>query len=102
MAITLRVRNTGSESLGTTSAAIVRDIHVDSGTVTQTTVPLPDIGPGEEVEVGGKGFLTVDTNFGTEHRIEIVLDSNNQIAESNENDNLFSGGLVYTLEQGSC
>ncbi len=101
MSITLRLQNTGSESLGTTSAAIVRDIHVDSGTETETIIPIPDIEAGDEIEVTG-GFLTVETNFGTQHRIEIELDANNDITESDEGDNLFSGGLEYTLEQGSC
>jgi hypothetical protein len=101
MNITLRLQNTGSDSLGTSSAAIVRDIHVDSGTVTETTIPVPDISPGESVEVTG-GFLTVETNVGSTHRIEIQLDANEQITESDEGDNLFSGGLEYTLGQGSC
>lgn len=100
MSITLRLRNDGAEALGTTSAAIVRDVHIDSGARTETIVPIPDIAAGQSIEVSG-AFLTVDTNFDSRHRIEIVLDSNGQIAESNENDNFFSGN-EYTLGRGGC
>jgi hypothetical protein len=100
MNITIRVRNTGTDSLGTSSTAIIRDVHVDSGLTTETSLPIPDLGPGESREIGG-AFLTVDTNFDSTHRIEIVLDASAQITESDEGDNTFTVS-DYTLAKGSC
>ncbi len=101
MNITLRLTNTGTEALGTTSAAIIRDVHIASGNTTETIMPVPDIGPGETVEVTG-GALTVNVYIDEQHRLEIELDANQEITESNEGDNVFSGGLEYTLARGNC
>jgi hypothetical protein len=46
-------------------------------------------------------FLSVDTNFDSEHRIEIILDAKNNIAEINEGDNIHETAR-YTLTKGTC
>jgi hypothetical protein len=101
MRITLKLQNNGTEALGSGSAAIVRDVHPGSGTRTETTIPIPDIAPGTAVDVTGDFFITVDTNFDSVHRIEVILDINSQITESNEGDNSYTSA-DYTLAKGSC
>lgn len=78
----------------------VRDVHVASGTVTQTTAgAFGEIQPGQTVRVGPIP-LTVSTYFEEDHRLEIRLDPNNQIAETNEGDN--QNNLNYRLLKGGC
>jgi hypothetical protein len=102
MEFTIRVRNDGSEAMDSTAAALIRDTHIDSGTVTETQAGIPALGPGESTEITGV-FLTVETNFAARHQIQVILDSNNEIDETNEDDNASrAGALEYTLEQGDC
>lgn len=78
----------------------VRNIHVTSGTVTQTTQGVfPEIQPGQTVRVGPIPF-TESTFFEEEHRLELTIDPNNQIPETTETDNV--GRLTYRLSKGSC
>ncbi|MEM6284594.1 MAG: SH3 domain-containing protein, partial [Chloroflexota bacterium] len=98
MEISVSIRNEGSESMGRSAALRVVDTHVDSGTRTETTAPIPDIGPGETRTVEGI-FLTVETNFDATHRIQVILDANNEIGETNEGDNSSRAeALEYTLD----
>lgn len=100
MEIRVPVRNEGSEDMDGTAALIVRDTHIDSGTVTQITAPIPQLDADESRTVEDI-FLTVETNFDSRHRIEIILDSNNEVAETNEGDNASRvDALEYTLEKG--
>jgi uncharacterized protein YraI len=102
MTIRVSVRNDGSSGMESNAAMQIRDIHVDSGTVTEVTAPIPQLGAGETTTVDNI-FLTVDTNFGTTHRIQVVLDSNSQISENNEDDNASRAeALEYTLDPGDC
>ena len=101
MSFRIPIRNTGTDSFGTTGAVVIRDVHIDSGAVTETRAPVPDLPGGGEATIDGV-FLTVETNFDTRHRIEVVLDANNEIAESNENDNSFSGNEYTLNNEGGC
>lgn len=70
-----------------------------NGLVTRTTGAFPEIDPGKTVNVGPIP-LTVDTNWGQQHTLVVILDPNNQIAETNEGDN--RNEHRYTLARGSC
>lgn len=69
------------------------------GLVTRTTGVFPEIDPGQTVNVGPIP-LTVDTNWGEEHTLAVILDPNNQIPETNEGDN--RNEIKYTLARGTC
>ncbi|MBZ0298292.1 MAG: SH3 domain-containing protein [Anaerolineae bacterium] len=69
------------------------------GSVTRTTGSFPEIDPGKTINVGPIP-LTVDTNFGVEHTLALILDPNNSIPETNEGDN--RGERKYTLSKGDC
>ena len=78
----------------------VRNVHVASGTVTQTTQgAFPEIQPGQTVRVGPIPF-TESTFFEEEHRLELTIDPNNQIPETTNDDN--TGRHTYRLLKGSC
>lgn len=78
----------------------VRDIHVATGTVTQTTVgAFPSVQPGQTVQVGPIP-LTVSTYFEEDHRLELRIDPNNQVPETNENDNV--NAITYRLQKAGC
>jgi hypothetical protein len=55
---------------------------------------------GESIELPAL-FLSVDTNFDSEHRIEVILDSSSNIVETNEADNIHESAR-YTLTKGAC
>lgn len=95
----IQVINNGSESLGSQSSVVVRDVHIGSNTFTEARTTIPNLEAGATAELGLT--LRVDTNFDSAHRFEIYLDSDNQVAESNEGDNR-SVSSDYTLEKGSC
>lgn len=69
------------------------------GLVTRTVGVFPEIDPGQTVNVGPIP-LTVDTNWGEEHTLAVILDPNNQIPETNEGDN--RNEIKYTLARGTC
>ncbi len=78
----------------------VRNVHVASGTVTQTTVgAFPPIQPGQTVQVGPIPF-TESTYVEEDHRLELRIDPNNQIPETNENDN--QNAITYRLQKAGC
>lgn len=102
MQFTIRVRNEGSEGMERPAAVRIVDTHPDSGTRTETQASIPALGAGESTEITGI-FLTVETNYDARHQIQIILDSNNEIQETNEDDNASrAGALEYTLERGDC
>lgn len=93
------IENNGTTATLSGGTISVRDVHVASGTTTQTTVGSFPVLP-----VGGQFTaiipLTVSTYFDEEHEIWVVLDANANVQESNENDNIST--LRYVLSKGSC
>ncbi len=93
------VENNGTAATLSGGTISVRDVHVASGTTTQTTVGSFPILP-----VGGQFTavipLTVSTYFDEEHEIWVVLDANGNVQETNENDNIST--LRYVLNKGAC
>ena len=101
MAFRINVENTGTSAFGSTATVVIRDVHIDSGTVTETRAPVPDLPAGGEASIDGI-FLTVETNFDTQHRIEVILDADNQLSETNEDDNRSSGNEYTLTNEGGC
>ncbi len=97
MTINIRYENNGPDPMPGSAAVVVRDVHPDSGTVTETRGPLEDLGGYAIAEV--EVFLTVDTNFNSDHYIEVILDADGQISENDEDDNRFRTD-DYELDDG--
>lgn len=95
--VSFTVRNDGSEALGSESSIAIRDIHVASGSIIENRITLGNLGAGEQADFEVQ--LRVDIYFNEGHRIEVILDADNQVSESNEDDNRSSTD-EYTLEQG--
>jgi hypothetical protein len=98
---TLRIQifNAGTAATSSSGAITVQDLHQGSGAVTgSTTGTFPTLNPGESFESVMR--LTVDTFYNETHRLIILADAFNQVAESNEFDN--SRTVDYTLQQAAC
>jgi len=97
--ITLRITNFGTGSTSSSGAIAVQDVHTATGTIAATTSGgFPILAPGQSFDATIP--LTVSTFFNEAHRISIVIDSLNQVAETNESDN--SVVRDYTLQKASC
>jgi hypothetical protein len=97
--IFINITNAGTSTTSSGFSVTVTDTHIASGTVTQTTVgAVPALEPGANFV--SLVYLTVDTFFDEEHRINVVVDSGNAVNETNETDNTFS--TTYTLARGGC
>lgn len=97
--ILINVQNTGTGPTNSSGSLRVLDRHIASGTTNATTVGgFPVLQPGESFVVATA--LTVDTYFDEEHLVEIELDINNEVLETNEGDNI--GSITYTLQPGNC
>lgn len=97
--ILINITNNGTARTSTPVTVLFRDVHVPSGQVQTSFVrDLPQLDPGQNFVLGGP--MTISTFFNEEHRIEVILDSNNQISETNETDNLLS--VNYVLQPGTC
>lgn len=70
-----------------------------SGAVERTAGAFPEIDPGQTISVGPIP-ITISVNFEEEHRLRLTIDPNNQIAETNESDNVRE--LSYRLARGGC
>ena len=70
-----------------------------NGLVTRTSGSFGEIEAGKTVKVGPIP-LTVDTNWGADHTLTLIIDPNNAIAETNEDDN--RGSRTYELGRGDC
>ena len=70
-----------------------------NGLRTETVGAFGEIDPGQTRNFGPIP-LTVDTNHGVEHTLTVIVDSNNAIAELNEDDN--RNNKKYTLQRGAC
>ncbi len=100
VAFYIRVQNNGQVALGSGWEIYIRDIHVASNAMSEFRATFDSIPAGEWIELPAL-FLSVDTNFDSEHRIEIILDAKNNIAEINEGDNIHETAR-YTLTKGTC
>jgi uncharacterized protein YgiM (DUF1202 family) len=97
--ITVRVTNFGSGSTSASGSIAVQDVHTATGTIAGTTSGgFPILAPGQTFDATIP--LTISTFFNEAHRITIVIDSLNQIAETNEGDNVVVRD--YTLQKAAC
>ena len=97
--IEVTVRNNGSAA--TTSGGVVRvtDSRHDGAQPTSTDLGFGVLAAGGTQRVFG--HLTTSTYYGELHNINLRLDANNQVPESNENDNLHATA-PYILVRGDC
>jgi uncharacterized protein YgiM (DUF1202 family) len=93
------VANLGTTPTTAPGLVTVQDIRAADGTVQQTTSgAFPIIQPGQTFRVDMR--LTVSTWFNEQHRLIITVDPGNQIAETNEGDNVRV--VDYVLQPGGC
>ncbi len=97
--ITVRVTNFGSGPTSSSGSIAVQDVRTANGTIAATTsggFPILSAGQSFDATIP----LTVDTFFDEAHRITIVIDSQNQVVETNESDNTVVRD--YTLQKAAC
>ena len=93
------VANLGSEATASSGTVSVRDVRAADGSTQQETVGgFPVLQPGQTFRVDMP--LTVSTYFDEDHRLTLVIDSSNQIPETQDGDNRVE--LTYRLAKGSC
>jgi hypothetical protein len=93
------VQNNGTAATSASASVSVRDVHIGSGTTTETTIGgVPVLNPGSSFDAIMP--LTVTAFFEEGHRIEVTVDPGNVIVETNNGDN--SSAIEYTLAQASC
>lgn len=102
------VINTGQEWFSTQSGfvkLIVEDIHVRTGTVNaaiEHPIATYRLGPGNLLTIE-KGPIYVDEYVGELHRLQVRVDFDNQIEETNEFDNTwFTDYILQIPESGEC
>ena len=83
----------------TSPGGSIRVEDESNGLVTSTVGVFGEIEPGQTRNFGPIP-LTVDTNYGAEHELRFIVDPNNEIAETNEDDN--RNDKDYTLQRGDC
>ncbi len=99
------VINTGQEWFSTHSGfvkLIVEDIHVRTGTVTaaiEHQIATSRLGPGNLITIE-KGPIYVDTFVGELHRLQVRIDFDDQILETNEFDNIWFTDYILELPDG--
>lgn len=97
--IFINVTNNGSGPTSSSGTLTILDRHVASGSQQGSTFGgFPVLNPGDNFVVSAA--LTINTFFEEEHDILVILDPDNQIPETNENDNTRS--LRYVLDQADC
>lgn len=97
--ITVRVINNGSEATSVSTQLIIQDVLVRTEQITKDAVaPIPVIRPGETVVI--KTTITINTFRNELHRLVMILDQRNLVAELNELDN--SATSEYILQKGVC
>jgi len=99
--ITVTVTNNGTANAENGGTIRIEAVLVSSGATLETTETVFGAVP-----AGGSttasAFITVSTNFDELQRIRATVDTNNQVAESNENDNASDTGTDYSLQKGDC
>ena len=97
--INVTIRNAGTTATNSGGTIFVQDVHVATGQPQQSTNgTYPVLNPGQTFV--SQMFLTVSTFHSEQHRININVDANNQVAETNEGDNFWSS--EYQLQKASC
>jgi uncharacterized protein YgiM (DUF1202 family) len=97
--INVTIRNAGTGATNSGGTIFVQDVHISSGQQQQsTTGTFPALNPGQTFV--SQMRLTVSTFHREQHRININVDSGNQVAEINEGDNGWSS--EYQLQQATC
>lgn len=97
--VTVDVANQGSTESPSGSLTI-QDIAVRDGSVQQSVPAGFPVVPAGQTVSSGNIPITSSTYFAEQHRIVAIVDPNNQIAETNENDN--RSEIIFTLEKGDC
>lgn len=98
--IQITVRNSGTTATTSGGAIRVEAILLSSGAVLESTETIfGTLGAGAQTTVSA--YITVSVNTNESQRIRVYVDSNNQIAESNENDNS-RDDTEYVLQKGDC
>jgi uncharacterized protein YgiM (DUF1202 family) len=95
----VNIANGGSGATLSPAKVTISDRHVASGTISNVSVlDIPTLAPGENYVVAAE--MTVSIFFSEEHDIVVTVDSSNQVAETNENNNVTT--RRYVLAQGGC
>lgn len=98
--VLVNITNTGTGPTSRNATVLFQDIHVASGTVTNTFIrEVPILQPGQNFVIG-ENALTVSTFFDEQHQIRVVIDPNNEVPETNTGDNVLTS--TYTLQRGGC
>lgn len=93
------VANLGSQPTTASGTISVQDVRSADGSMQQeTTGGYPVLQAGQTFRVDMP--LTVSTWYNEEHTIILIIDPNNQLAETEEGDNRRE--VKYTLQKGSC
>lgn len=95
---TFDVANLGTEPNSRGGTITVTDVHLATGTTTQTLGAVPIIQPGQTI--GLPIPLTVSVYYNEVHRVTFTIDPANEIPETTKGDNVRV--FEYTLQQGSC
>ena len=95
-----RVRNTGVAPTKWGGSIRVHDIHVNSDERREIQSPNFGILAAGESTPLFKLNIYVDTYYDEKHAIEIIIDADQQVTESNELDNRWE--YTYTLQRGGC
>lgn len=99
------VVNTGQSWFDTedhTVTITVRNVHVSSGIVTDENrihVGPSQLGPGARQFID-LGHLNVDVYLNELHRVDVFVDSDNEVEEVSEDDNYWSSEYIMTLVPG--
>lgn len=98
--INVTVRNAGSGAATSGGNILVSDRGANGTAGAQTTnIAFGPLAPGHTTEVFG--HLTPTLHYETHHHITLQLDSNNQVAETNEGNN-FHADAPYYMARGDC
>lgn len=93
------VANLGTVATSASGIVSLIDVRTADGSVQGTTTGgYPVLSPGQTFRVTMP--LTISTWYNEQHTITLVIDPNNQIPESVENDNTRT--ITYTLQKASC
>jgi hypothetical protein len=92
------VANLGSLAAPGGSISVTDSRAADGSVQVTTSAPFPPIAPGVTVRVNIP--LTISTWYNEVHRITLVIDPGNVIAENNKGDN--QRVVEYTLARGGC
>lgn len=97
--ISVTVQNNGTGATAAGGTIFVEDVRASDGSRQQsTTATFPVLQPGQNFTAEMR--LTVSTFFNEGHRINIRIDSDNAVPETNEGDNNFSSD--YVLQKANC